>query len=313
MLVSVIVITYNHEKFLGYAIESILKQETKFKIEILIGNDCSTDNTKQVLEKYKNLDNVIIYNRTKNLGANKNLVDLIDRAKGEYIALLEGDDYWIDNHKLQKQVDYLEHHTECNSASHAHVKINEYNERIDEYKISNKELDFTLRDLQKKYWLYQTASLVFRNNHSTDFSLIAKLHPIIGDITLSCILLKNGKMHYFPEIMSAYRTVQQNNKSASGNIKRNMKNEYLSILNLYSDIENNILYKGALFNHAAIRVKEIISTYCLTDIMEKKDYKEFMGKIPLKIKISGYILAFNSAISKAIRELKRNLKRQKIK
>lgn len=309
MLVSVIVITYNHEKFLDYAIESILNQETKFKIEVLIGNDCSTDNTKQVLEKYKNIENIIIYNRTKNLGANKNLVDLINRAEGKYIALLEGDDYWMDNLKLQKQVDYLEHHPECNSASHAHVKVNEYNEEIDEYRISNKELDFTLRDLQKKYWLYQTASLVFKNDRSLDFSEIAKLHPLIGDITLSCILLKNGKMHYFPEIMSAYRTVQHNNKSASGEIKRNMKNEYLNILNLYLNIEKNILYEGALFKHAAIRVKEIISTYCLTDKIEKEDYKEFMKKIPLKIKIYGYILAFNAAISKAIRVLKRSLKR----
>lgn len=305
MLVSVIVITYNHEKFLDYAIESVLNQETRFKIEILIGNDCSTDNTKQVLEKYKNIDNIIIYNRKKNLGANKNLIDLINRAEGRYIALLEGDDYWIDNHKLQKQVDYLEHHPECNSASHAHVKVNEYNEELDEYRVSNTELDFTLRDLQKKYWLYQTASLVFKNDHSLDFCEIARLHPVIGDITLSCILLKNGKMHYFPKIMSAYRTVQHNNKSASGEIKRNMKNEYLNILNLYLNIEKNILYEGALFNHAVIRVKEFISTYCLTDKIAKEDYKEFMKKIPLKVKISGYILALNAAISKTIRILKR--------
>ncbi|WP_281725745.1 glycosyltransferase family 2 protein [Lachnoclostridium phocaeense] len=308
MLLSVIVITYNHEKYLEQSLKSILNQKTKFPIEILVGNDCSTDNTELVLEKYRNNSNITVYNRRNNLGATKNLVDLINRAQGKYIALLEGDDFWIDNYKLQKQVDYLEKHPDCNSISHAHIKVNENNEKLDEYRTSNCETDFFLKDLQKKYWLYQTATLVFRYDQGVDFSKIAELHPLIGDITLSCLLLKNGKMHYFPEVMSAYRTVQKNNKSASGKIAANMKNEYLNILSLYSGIEENILYKGALFNHSAIRVKEFISKYYLTECITKKDYREFMKHIQIKVKIYGYILAFCAGMNREIRIIKQKIK-----
>lgn len=150
MVLSVLVVTYNQDKYLEKALESILNQKINFSIEVLIGNDCSTDSTKNILEKYRKVG-FLVLNRNRNLGATKNLVDLIRRAKGKYIALLEGDDFWIDKYKLQKQVDYLENHPECNSISHAHIKVNEKNEKIDEYKSSDRETDFTLKDLQKKY------------------------------------------------------------------------------------------------------------------------------------------------------------------
>jgi glycosyltransferase involved in cell wall biosynthesis len=108
--VSVCVVSYNHEKYIRQAIESIVNQETDFSFEIVIGDDCSTDDTSKILLELKD-ENPEIINcliREKNLGPQVNWVKTYNACKGEYIAMCEGDDYWTDTYKLQKQVDFLE-------------------------------------------------------------------------------------------------------------------------------------------------------------------------------------------------------------
>ena len=113
-LVSVCTITYNHENYINEAIDSFLMQETDFPFEVLISDDCSPDGTadviRQYMEKFPNIINANL--RDKNVGAAINGTENLQRAKGEYIALCEGDDYWTDPLKLQKQVSFLEGHEE---------------------------------------------------------------------------------------------------------------------------------------------------------------------------------------------------------
>lgn len=109
-VVSVCMITYNHEKFISEAIEGVLMQKTDFPIELIIGEDCSTDNTRKIVKEYeKKYPEIIVaqYPQT-NLGMIKNFASVLQSARGKYIALCEGDDYWTDPFKLQKQVDFLE-------------------------------------------------------------------------------------------------------------------------------------------------------------------------------------------------------------
>ncbi|MCF6185625.1 MAG: glycosyltransferase, partial [Bacteroidales bacterium] len=110
MTVSILMLTYNHEKFIAQAIESVLMQKVSFNYELIIGDDCSQDNTQKIIREYqkKHPDIIKPVLRTKNIGANNNFVDIFKKATGKYIALLEGDDYWTDPNKLQKQVDFLE-------------------------------------------------------------------------------------------------------------------------------------------------------------------------------------------------------------
>lgn len=121
ILVSVNCTTYNHEDFIGEAIESFLNQITNFKYEILIGEDCSTDNTREIVEHYANLhpDKIRIITSPTNVGARKNSQRLIQNSIGKYIAECEGDDYWTDPYKLQRQVDYMEKHPNCTLCFHA--------------------------------------------------------------------------------------------------------------------------------------------------------------------------------------------------
>lgn len=109
-LVSVCMITYNHEEYISQAIESVLMQKTGFVVQLLVGEDCSSDNTAQIVagyaEKYPNTI-VATYN-PENIGMIKNSAKTLERCTGKYIAICEGDDYWTDHYKLQKQIDFLE-------------------------------------------------------------------------------------------------------------------------------------------------------------------------------------------------------------
>ena len=108
-MVSVCMITYNHESFISEAIKSVLSQQVDFSLEVVISNDCSTDNTHRIIEELiksnTNLNIKFSYtNQKSNLGVMSNFIFALKKCQGKYIALCEGDDYWIDKGKLQKQV-----------------------------------------------------------------------------------------------------------------------------------------------------------------------------------------------------------------
>ncbi len=109
---SVVVTTYNHEKYIAQCLENILSQKGDFQLEVVVGDDCSTDNTSWIVDDFRDSYPTIItmLPREKNLGITKNLKRCLDACSGEYIAICEGDDYWLDEYKLQKQMMYLETH-----------------------------------------------------------------------------------------------------------------------------------------------------------------------------------------------------------
>lgn len=126
---SVVMITYNHEKYIEQAVRSVLMQETDFEYEIIIGEDCSTDRTREILIELQreNPEKIKLVLIPQNQGMIPNFVNVLSMAQGEYIALLEGDDYWTSPHKLQRQVDYMEAHPECRICFHAAQVIYEDN------------------------------------------------------------------------------------------------------------------------------------------------------------------------------------------
>jgi glycosyltransferase involved in cell wall biosynthesis len=108
--VSIFMMTYNHERYIAKALDSILSQKVNFDYEIVLGEDCSSDKTREIVLSYKRkyADLIKLLLHDQNLGASNNQIVVIEKCTGKYIAILEGDDYWIDPYKLQKQVDFLE-------------------------------------------------------------------------------------------------------------------------------------------------------------------------------------------------------------
>ena len=139
-------ITYNHEKYIKQAIESILMQECNFDYEIVIGEDASTDNTRKIILELKNKfpAKFILLLHNENVGMMNNFVGVLQKAKGKYIALLEGDDYWTDSLKLQKQVDFLE-------ANPGFGLVSSYINCIDEKNIKIETHPYNLSKTHKNY------------------------------------------------------------------------------------------------------------------------------------------------------------------
>ena len=211
--VSVICVTYNHEKYIRQALDSIVHQKTDFNFEILVGEDCSTDSTRDILKEYeKKYPNLFrMYYRDKNLGATLNEYELFMDAKGDYIAALELDDIWTDEDKLQKQFEFLENNKEYIGVAHDFDIIDKDGNVIedDDNKAIKSFLDkaFTLQDFLDNGFVFQTGTHFYRNIYKdgSDYSIIYTADRLIRDKTVLSLLLDRGDFYILPDKMSAYR------------------------------------------------------------------------------------------------------------
>ncbi len=197
-------ITYNHEKYVKHAIESILMQERDFDIEIIIGDDKSSDDTINIIKNYKNKFPDIIKPQfhNENIGMMANMIETLNRCNGKYIALLEGDDYWISKHKLKKQISFLEEHPEAGFCFHNATVVYD-NSNKSSHSFSKIKEGFYNGEQVLNKWIVPTASVVFRNHKIEwpDFSC----QFAHGDIFLFLLLLENGPAYYMEEEYSVYR------------------------------------------------------------------------------------------------------------
>jgi glycosyltransferase involved in cell wall biosynthesis len=217
-LVSIIVLTYNHEKFIRQALDSIIMQKVCFSYEILVGDDASTDGTQSILKEYKAKypDLFHIEFRTENLGATRNAYDLLIKARGKYLATLEGDDYWIDPNKLQIQIDFLENNPNFIGCTHECLLVDINGNAMKGKRVSwiKYKKIFTLKDFQGIWMPGQSATFVRRNiflEPKNDYSIFYKAHKMIGDRTAMLIYLSQGDFYKIDKVMSAYRLVLDKN------------------------------------------------------------------------------------------------------
>lgn len=213
--VSVIMICYNQAQYIEQAVSSVLMQKTNFRYELLIGDDASTDETPEILKKLqKQHPNIIrLFLRKHNLGATRNAYELLMEAKGKYLAFCEGDDYWLSEWKLSKQLDFLDKHKEYIGCSHYCVLVNEDgtpkgNNRISWVRYKDR---FTWKDFSGgRYLPGQTASIMKRNIFQGDKGKYADIfltHRNISDRQSMEIYLLQGDFHCIREYLSAYRQV----------------------------------------------------------------------------------------------------------
>ena len=152
-MVSVAMLTFNHASYIAKAIESALMQKTTFPIKLVIAEDCSTDNTREIVMAYqkKNPEKIKVILQNYNVGFQKNNKDLFSNLEGKYVAALEGDDYWIDPYKMQKQVDFLEAHPEYGMV-HSDYHICYVPENVIEKNIHTHRKTNLIDDCFDRYW-----------------------------------------------------------------------------------------------------------------------------------------------------------------
>lgn len=210
--VSVLITSFNHEDFISQALDSVLSQQVDFNYEIVIGDDASTDRTPDIIEEYVNkYPNIFQFiKREKNIGATRNSYELNLICRGNYIAVLEADDYWIDSHKLQKQKQFLDFHPEYLGCSTGLIYVNKNGDTLSHYKIDwyRPKKKFTLLDYDGFHLPAQTSTYMRRNIFKSpqfDYSVMYLVHPQVGDRICAAVYLLHGDFYYLNEKMSAYR------------------------------------------------------------------------------------------------------------
>jgi glycosyltransferase involved in cell wall biosynthesis len=208
MKVSVLIITYNQECFIAQAIESALMQRTNFDYEIVIGEDCSTDDTRRIVVDYQKRypDKIRLLLPERNLGllGKINLIQTLQACHGQYVAILEGDDYWTAQNKLQKQVDVLDAHPDYAICFHNVQAFHEDN-RCHAWNLCHQDQKETsnLEDLVATNFI-PTCSVMFRNGLVKQFPTWF-FDLMMGDWPLHVLNAQHGKIFYIPGVMSAYR------------------------------------------------------------------------------------------------------------
>lgn len=206
-LVSVVMPNYGQEKFITEAILGVLSQKTNFEVELIVADDCSPDNTesvvKSIINDHPNGHWIKYIRHCENKGAIQNFVWTLQQAIGKYIAICEGDDYWIDPLKLQKQVDFLEKNHDYSLCFHRtdELHLNGEIKRSDYTCSEDLEKTFLLSDLLTGNFIH-TPSVVFKNIFEIPEWI--KESPI-GDYLMWLLIAEQGKIKYLPRPMAIYR------------------------------------------------------------------------------------------------------------
>lgn len=228
MLVSVCMITYNHEDYIKQSIEGVLLQKCNFSFELVIGEDCSTDNTRQICEEYSaKYPQINLLSSESNLGMMPNFVRTLGACSSKYIALCEGDDYWTDPKKLQKQVDFLETNPAYVLCSHRYkgimVKtgeiVSDYGQDL--FSSGVEKIEIGLHNYFET-WLTKTLTTVFRKD-AFDNEILKK-YNYTRDAHIFYHILKNGKGICMNEFWGIYNIHDGGIHSSIDNVKRSLIN-----------------------------------------------------------------------------------------
>ena len=204
-LVSVHMVTFNHEPFIEQALEGILMQETTFPIELVVGEDCSTDRTREIVLEYrrKHPDVVRVALWDKNVGGRRNSLELYRLIRGEYVAYNEGDDYWTDPHKLQKQVEILDAHPTFPACCHRVGYVNCETGKAGTLTTSPSHETVSIADIILALPVH-ASGFMFRRKLLLPLPQ-AYFDAPFGDVFVFCVLADRGDFGYIDEEMSIYR------------------------------------------------------------------------------------------------------------
>lgn len=264
--VSVCITTYNVAPYIGQTLDSVLVQQAPFGFEVLVGDDCSTDGTQEILlDYYRRYPDIVRLNfQKKNVGVNRQDYDLINMARGEYIAWLDGDDYWIDKDKLAKQATILDTNPNFSCVHTSWRNYNEAEESNEDRHIKEgtwvckiKGKEFVERLLNRESGGIRLSSVMYRRQIVVDFiqkdpSIYLTVPHVQNDIAIFSILGLWGPFYCLNEITTVYR-IRRESLSATANLEKRTK---YSIADLYvTAYVLNYIDADAIFVQQIIRRK----------------------------------------------------------
>jgi len=265
MKVSVLMPTFNHELFIAQAIESFLNQKCDFDIELIIGNDASTDHTFEVVQQYfsKYPEKIKLIDHKQNVGLLRNYKSVLELAKGEYIAILESDDYWTDEYKLQKQIEFLDLHPDYGLSFTRWERL-----RDNVLSLRDDDTEILTKNAGKLYERFLLRNIIFSPTVCFRRSLYEKYCDIddyiqlqfkVFDYPVWLSIIRHSRIHYLNSPTAVYRVL---NSSISNNIdlnhrlefERNIANVRRYIISLYGS--------GTLKLHQLATREAIVKARC---------------------------------------------------
>jgi glycosyltransferase involved in cell wall biosynthesis len=254
--------TYNHEKYIAQAIESALMQKVNFDYEIVIGEDCSTDRTRDIVLSYQKRypERIRALLPEKNLGGMKNVIESFNACKGEYVAALEGDDYWTSPDKLRKQADYLDNHPECTLCFHNALQFYEDGSRQSRnYNSTDQKEISTLEDLWERDFI-TTCSVMLRKSAVGQLGDWFLKFPS-GDWATWILAARRGNIKYINEVMSAHRV---HAGGVWGSLNRMERLQ--GLVRFYRSVDDHLDFA----NHRKLRLQIAQQYYYLSEEFEKQ-------------------------------------------
>lgn len=261
--VSIFMLTYNQETFIAQAIEGVLMQKTNFRYQLVIGEDCSTDKTRLICESFAKKFPIkikLLPNIGENIGLIANYMRTIKACDGKYIAICDGDDFWIDDRKLQKQVDFLEYYKDF-SIVFSKVQRLYPDGRLHVNLLKFDKVEFDFEDLIKENMIPSVVAM-FRNNQSQIFSLPPWIgHFPYGDWPTYLWTIRDGsKIGFLDEVTAVYRMdigVSAAIRQKSSNIIK----VNLNILKCILKDETFAEHYGAVYQSILKHRKELMLSY----------------------------------------------------
>ncbi len=296
--VSVLCTVYNHEKYIRQALQSIVDQKTNFPFEVLVHDDASTDGSASIIrefeEKYPDIIKPI-YQKVNQYSQGKHgSMYMFPKVRGKYIAICEGDDYWIDNNKLQMQYDFLENHPDYVLVAHRGDVVNERGDYMYPFSKSTKT-DYEKGEVILDTNAFPTASMFYRFDAKNKNNEFLK-SGIIFDYMMKSLMSTEGKIYVIPQTMSAYR--KGSNGSWTVRVSRD-KDKYIKHIRESIDFleKLNVYRNGEFHNFISQQIRQrefsILMMQRSKENIKKvmREYNDIYKEMPLKSRIRCRILA----------------------
>lgn len=276
--VSVLCITYNQEKYISKALDSIFSQNTTFDFEVIVHDDASTDGTKAIIEKYKERfgDKLKVYYEKNNKYSTGELEQILNDiiicdSESEYVAFCEGDDYWIDRQKLQIQVDYMDEHPKCVLTGHNSLWVDNITHEITVCNGIEKQGKVSVEEIiGNRRGCFATASMVLRREKFVRPEPFSECS--IGDWPRKLYLAEQGDVYYFDRIMSVYNLYANNSWSLSTIQRKNRIIHELDMITFFKKLDAhwNYMYKNAIDRQIESFANDIIYQLDKDDTQDKE-------------------------------------------
>lgn len=296
--VSVYCLAYNHEKYIRNTLEGFVNQKTNFSFEVFVHDDASSDGTRHIIQEYAEKYPNIIYpiyqtenQYSKGISITKTFI--LPKMRGKYVAICEGDDYWCSDDKLQKQVDFLDQNPGYSACVHNTLIKNQYTDEIRLINDATEQYDLKIEHVLIDGGVdYHTSSVLYRMEYARIFhsdtppDFTAKVKGV-GDYPLAIFLALEGKVRYFPEIMSVYRFGTPGSWSERMENTSMRKKTWYSIVELLKSLDEYTNYKL----HSSIqpiiekRLMDILNVESQISVLKSKDVQKLLGKLKPRVAV----------------------------